>query len=89
MKIFLKFSSAALLLRVITAFATNTATSIASGCAANSSLFIESDSSLWTMGDLTGVGENFRPGEIASSNVVAVATGEEYFLFVKADGTVW
>jgi alpha-tubulin suppressor-like RCC1 family protein len=93
MKALSKFSLVALFLHAAAAFATVAVTSIASGNAANSSLFIESDGSLWGMGDLTGfltlTIESFRPGEIASSNVIAVATGEEYFLFVESDGSVW
>jgi alpha-tubulin suppressor-like RCC1 family protein len=93
MKALSKFSLVALFLHGVAAFATAAVTNIASGNAANSSLFIESDGSLWAMGDLTGfltlTSESFRPGEIVASNVITVATGEEYFLFVKAGGTVW
>jgi alpha-tubulin suppressor-like RCC1 family protein len=88
-----KFTLVVLLLHTVPTLATNTATRIASSCAANSSLFIESDGSLWAMGDLTGfltlTSESFRPGEIVASNVTAAAAGEEYCLFVKSDGSAW
>jgi alpha-tubulin suppressor-like RCC1 family protein len=89
-----KFSLIALFLHCVAAFATNTATSIAPGCTAYGSLFIESNGSLWGMGDVTGLGEITaeisRPGEITSSNVIAAAVaGDGYFLFVKSDGSVW
>jgi alpha-tubulin suppressor-like RCC1 family protein len=89
-----KFSLVALLLHGFAAFATNTATSIAPGCTAYGSLFIESNGSLWGMGDVTGLGEITaeisRPEEITSSNVIAAAVaGDGYFLFVKSGGSVW
>lgn len=76
--------------------ATTMITNIASGCWANDSLFIQSDSSLWGMGlngygqlALPEVGSQLRPRQILASNVIAVACGTGHSLFVQSDHTVW
>jgi alpha-tubulin suppressor-like RCC1 family protein len=60
------------------------------------SLFIESDGSLWGMGDNSagqlGAGTNVEvntPTEIVSNGVVAVAAGSAFSLFLKSDGSLW
>jgi alpha-tubulin suppressor-like RCC1 family protein len=62
------------------------------------SLFIESDGSLWAMGDDTygQLGDSHtpfritnRPERIISSGVVAAAAGEDFSLFIKSDGSLW
>jgi alpha-tubulin suppressor-like RCC1 family protein len=63
-------------------------------------LFLKSDGSAWGMGfnydgELgDGAGSVFgsytnRPEQIVSSNVVAIAAGYGYSLFLKSDGSVW
>jgi alpha-tubulin suppressor-like RCC1 family protein len=61
------------------------------------SLFIKSDSSLWSMG-ANGVGQlgdgtypygTNQPVEIVSNGVVAVAAGGGDSLFIKSDGSLW
>jgi len=64
------------------------------------SLFLKSDGSLWVMGDNNGyqLGDgttqsgNFytnRPEQIVSSNLVAIAGGNQHSLFLKSDGSLW
>ncbi len=64
------------------------------------SLFIKSDGSLWAMGynwdgqlgDGTTDDGNYatnRPEQIVSSNVTAIAAGDEHSLFLKGDGSLW
>ena len=62
------------------------------------SLFVKTDGTLWAMGyNFAGQLGNGNSGGNAStnrpiqvtSNVVAIAAGGEYSLFVKADGTLW
>ncbi len=71
---------------------------MAGAAGARHSLFIKSDGTLWAMGentygqlgDFTNDDLNIFPLPInIASNVVAVATGIYYSLFVKADGTLW
>ncbi len=66
------------------------------------SLFIKNDGSLWGMG-ANGLGElgddapftNYpntgtnQPEQIVASNVVAIAAGGEFSLFIKNDGSLW
>ena len=64
-------------------------------------LFIESDGSLWGMGEnpygQLGLGPAYVgehngthvPLQIVASNVVAVATGYGHGLFIKSDGSLW
>ena len=71
------------------------ATNITLGSAADHSLFLKSDGSLWGMGysGYIGVGGDFRPcnmpQEILPGGVTAMALGNEYSLFLKSDGSVW
>lgn len=59
-------------------------------------LFIESDGSLWAMGD-NGNGQlgdgtttdHHTPELIVASNVMAVSGGESHSLFIKSDGNLW
>ena len=73
-------------------------TAIAAG--AYFSLFLKSDGSLWAMGDDSygQLGDNDwegfwpnvnQPEEIVSSNVIAIAAGQNHSLFVKSDGSLW
>jgi alpha-tubulin suppressor-like RCC1 family protein len=71
----------------------NTVMSFAPGCTAGCSVFIESDGSLWTMGDRSSIGiyssGNTRPEELIASAVTSATVGGEYFLFTKSDGSAW
>ena len=64
------------------------------------SLFLKSDGSLWGMGlntdgelgDGTYGGEWYytnRPEETVTSNVIAIASGQFFSLFLKSDGSLW
>jgi alpha-tubulin suppressor-like RCC1 family protein len=66
----------------------------------NHSLFLESDGSLWAMGDNScgqlGDGTNNfgnyltnRPEKIVGSNVTAIAAGYRHSLFLLSDGSLW
>ena len=63
----------------------------------NATLFIESDGSLWGMGN-NGAGQlgpaadpyaQAVPIEIVASNVTAVAEGNTFTLFIESDGSLW
>jgi alpha-tubulin suppressor-like RCC1 family protein len=79
-----------------TAFGQLTVTNIAQGCAADHSLFLKSDGSLWAMGnnkygqlgDGTFNNTN-KPEQIVASGVTAIAVGESHSLFLKSDGSLW
>jgi alpha-tubulin suppressor-like RCC1 family protein len=65
------------------------------------SLFLKSDGSLWAMGgNLKGeLGDGIyntvfpqgtnQPQQIVSSNITAIAAGNEFSLFLKSDGSLW
>ncbi|HWX20213.1 MAG TPA: hypothetical protein VN578_09955 [Candidatus Binatia bacterium] len=61
-------------------------TAVAAG--SRHSLFLESDGSLWGMGDGTTT-DRLTPEQILSSGVVAVAAGHGHSLFLKSDGSLW
>ena len=74
---------------------------IAVAAGSTHSLFIKSDGSLWAMGlNIDGelgdgtfptsppYGTN-QPEEIESDNVTAIAAGDDFSLFLKADGSLW
>ena len=96
LKTLLKYSLIPLLLQALTAHAAITVTKIAQGCAANHSLFLKSDGSLWAMGDNSSdqLGDGtfynaYRPEEIVAASVVAIAAGGYHSLFLKSDGSLW
>lgn len=73
-----------------------TVTNVAAGF--SHTLFLQSDGSLWGMGakwgGQLGVGTveppiTSSPMQIVSSNVVAIAAGDEHSLFLKRDGSLW
>ena len=75
-----------------------TVTRIAAG--SDHSLFLESDGSLWAMGnnsdgqlgDGTTDGDNYQtnlPEQIVPTNVTAIAAGANFSLFLKSDGSLW
>jgi hypothetical protein len=64
--------------------------------AANNSLFLKSDGSLWAMGrnqyGELGDGsynQTNRPEQIVAGNVTAIAAGYFHSLFLKSDGSLW
>lgn len=96
MKSVLKFTLILLFLHGFIVRAATTVTNIATGSQAYHSLFIESDGSLWAMGDNQwgelgdGTTNNsIVPEEIVASNVIAAAAGEYHSLFIKSDGSLW
>ena len=96
MKSILKFSLIPLLLLALTCHAALTVTNIARGCAAQHSLFLKSDGSLWAMGEnqngALGDGawnDTNRPQQIVADGVRAIAAGTYHSLFIKSDGSLW
>src|SRR6267142_2752855 len=95
MKSVLKSVLVLLLLQAVAVQAATTVTNIAAGFV--HSLFIESDGSLWAMGNdyygelgdgSIGTTTN-RPEQIVSSGVVAVTAGGLHSLFLKFNGSLW
>jgi len=94
----------ALFFLALTAQGAVTVTRIAQGNCAAHALFIMSDGSLWGMGNHScgqlGDGQpdtltwwmylcTNKPEQIVASNVVAVASGAYFSLFLKSDGSLW
>jgi alpha-tubulin suppressor-like RCC1 family protein len=100
-KVIFKFSLFVLLLEVLTANAAPTVVNVGQGGGGSDhSLFLKSDGSLWAMGNNTygqlGDGTSYFyynatnwPEEIVASNVTAVASGGDFSLFLKSDGSLW
>jgi len=87
----------ALLLRGMTATGATTVTNFARGSWANHSFLIKSDGSLWGMGinnhyqlglGLGSQANYVTPQQIVSSNVMSVAMGTDYSVFLKSDGSL-
>jgi len=79
----------------MTTQAAPTVTKMAAG--GSHTIFVESDGSLWGMGDETygalgqgfGLNQTNIPIQILSSNVTAVACGSSHSLFIESDGSLW
>jgi hypothetical protein len=81
---------------ILSVYAGLTATNIAAGSAANHSLFIKSDGSLWAMGINSegqlgngNLNSTNRPAQIVPDGVVAAAAGDLHSLYLKSDGSLW
>jgi alpha-tubulin suppressor-like RCC1 family protein len=94
-KLVLQLAVASLLVHAAAAGGATTVTQVSAGY--NHSLFIESDGSLWAMGD-NGVGqlgdgttaqEQDFPVLIVSSNVTAASAGTYHSCFITADNVLW